>query len=871
MQGLFGNLGVALGIVSGERFECANASLNKLCGRDVTDTRWLDSFAAIDHATLMTAASAVLAGQSRRHAVHCIRGESQIGVEVSLTPLHRAGVGAFAIAFEDVSLREILGARLMDSENRLERLVSSIVDAIVAVDTKGRIVLWNNAATRMFGISEIEALGESFAMLFPDEIAAQYVPSRFATGDLPSLGRTTFSIARRKTGSDFPMQMSLASSDFGGARWFTAVIHDDTERQDLIDRLATSEASFRALVDQSPDPLFVHGPGVEDYEVIYANESMQRLLGYGRGELIGRRSLETFVHPDDRATLARLRTEAPAGADTRIDIRWVRADGGVLDIQAVSTSVCFENRPAVLVFARDVTDRLRQERERAVAEAELRQSEERHRIMFDENPLPSWMLDPKTLKFTAANDAMVRTHGYSREELMELSVLDLAIPDDVVSLRRGIAAHTLGDVKSVGVKRHRRKDGSLIDLDITVHPIPLPGGTMILGIAKDVTNELRLEEQLRQTQKMEAVGQLAGGIAHDFNNILAVIITNTALALEDLGSDHPSSAELAEIEAAATRAAGLTRQLLAFSRKQRREVKRLALNAIVTNIEKMLSRIVGEDIAISALLASNLGTIEADAGQIEQILMNLLVNARDAMPGGGNVRIETSNAQLSAHDATSLGIASGRYVMLSVTDTGCGMDESVRERIFEPFFTTKEVGKGTGLGLSTVFGIVKQNGGAVVVESEVGRGSVFRVYFPRVESEVDHEQPQARAVVTQHAGTVLLVEDDAQLRCILGRYLSKWGFTLLEASSGTAALTMAREHRGPIDLLLTDLVMPEMDGRSLSKQLLSERPKTRVVFMSGYSEHPALQQADFGPVDHFIHKPFTVQGLSETLERALAE
>jgi two-component system cell cycle sensor histidine kinase/response regulator CckA len=368
---------------------------------------------------------------------------------------------------------------------------------------------------------------------------------------------------------------------------------------------------------------------------------------------------------------------------------------------------------------------------------------------------------------------------------------------------------------------------------------------------------------------MEVVGQLAGGIAHDFNNILAVITANTDLALDTLGRTHPVAEDLTEIDAAAARAAGLTRQLLAFSRKERREVKQLALNGIVTNVEKMLSRIVGEDIVISALLASQLGTIEGDAGQIEQILMNLLVNARDAMPRGGKVVIETANVEIDDANAAVLGVGAGRYVCLSVTDTGCGMDDAVRAHIFEPFFTTKEVGKGTGLGLATVFGIVKQGGGAIAVESQVGRGTTFRIYFPRLQTEAEPVPVQPQFVAPKGAGTVLLVEDDAQLRLVLRRYLSKWGFTLLEAPSGTAALELARSYKGAIDLLLTDLVMPELDGRSLSRRVIELRPSTRVIFMSGYTEHPALHDAELGPADFFMQKPFSAQVLSETLRRAL--
>jgi PAS domain S-box-containing protein len=636
----------------------------------------------------------------------------------------------------------------------------------------------------------------------------------------------------------------------------------------LIDSLARSEASFRELVEQSPDALFVIGPENGDYEIIYANASMHRMLGYAPGALIGLSSLDTFVHPEDHAQIGNFRARRRDGESLPpAQLRWMRTDGASLHVQSISRPILFEDRPATLVFGRDITDRVRRDRERAEAEAVLRQSEERHRALFEANPLPSWVLDPQTQGFTAVNEAMVRATGYTREELLAMTVHDL-LPAPEPELRNEIRSSTVGTVIHVGVRRQRRKDGKLIDLDITVHPIPFEGRTVILGIGKDVTHELQLEEQLRQTQKMEAVGQLAGGIAHDFNNILAVIIANAGLALDELGADHPPAADLGEIEAAASRAAGLTRQLLAFSRKARREVKQLALNTVVTNVEKMLSRIVGEDIKISAHLEANLAAIEGDVGQLEQVLMNLVVNARDAMAGGGRITIATANTTIDDVQAAMLDVRPGRYVTLSVSDTGCGMDEAVRSRIFEPFFTTKEVGKGTGLGLSTVFGIVKQSGGGIAVQSEVGRGTTFHVYFPRIETGAE-EVPQATRFVAQRgSGTVLVVEDDAQLRLVVRRYLAKWGYTLLEAPNGQAALEIARTHDGPIDLLLTDLVMPEMDGRSLSTRVLETRPTTRVVFMSGYTEHPTLHSARIGPEDHFMQKPFTAQVLSETVRRA---
>ena len=499
----------------------------------------------------------------------------------------------------------------------------------------------------------------------------------------------------------------------------------------------------------------------------------------------------------------------------------------------------------------------------------LRHSDERHRLLFHSNPLPMWVIDAETLNFVDVNHAMVSTYGYSRDEFLAMTADGVKLPGDVPLMVEQIQGAVPNQIQHIGLRKHRCKNGTVIEVDITVHALVLEGRRCVVAIALDMTKSRRVEEELRQAQKMEAIGRLAGGIAHDFNNILAVILANSDLALEDLGASHPAVTSISEIEDAATRAAGLTRQLLTFSRKQKRQVKPVALNSVVAGIEAMLDRIVGEDITMSAMIASDLGTIEADPGELEQVLMNLVVNARDAMPSGGRLLLETSNAIVDAAHAAEIGVSPGRHVTLAVTDTGCGMTDEVRARIFEPFFTTKDIDKGTGLGLATVFGIMKECRGGISVYSEVGRGTTFRMYWPRIDATVARES-HARFVPKRGTGTVLVVEDDTQIRGILRRYLTNWGYTMLEAPSGVAALELLQQHRGPIDLLLTDLVMPGgIDGRSLSKRVIADRPRARVVFMSGYTEHAAIQNADIGPEDYFVQKPFSAQILSETLHRAL--
>ncbi len=506
-----------------------------------------------------------------------------------------------------------------------------------------------------------------------------------------------------------------------------------------------------------------------------------------------------------------------------------------------------------------------------MSEASLRSSEERHPFLFEASPLPIWVFDPTTLRFLAVNEAMVKMIGYSRDELMTMRLTDLKPPSDIPELLTGLAVVSSGTIKHIGIRRYRRKDGGFVEVDITAHTMTMDGAIVQLAIGIDVTQARRMEELLRQSQKMDAIGQLASGVAHDFNNILAVILGNSDIAREILGEDHDASQDLREIQKAAERAASLTRQLLTFSRQQQREVKVQALNALVVNLEKMLARIVGEDIAMSAILSPQLGAIQGDGSQLEQVLLNLVVNARDAMPNGGRLSIETSNVELEDALAAQLGVSPGRFVMMAVSDTGIGMNAETRARIFEPFFTTKAVGKGTGLGLSTVFGIVKQSDGAISVYSEPGVGTTFRVYFPRCDAE-DAVAPSALPNDAPHRGsaTVLLVEDDEPLRNVIQRRLKAWGYSVHEARDANDALELLLTTAHPIDLVLTDLVMPGIDGRALANRILLHRPQTKILFMSGYTEHAAVKTTALSAQDHFIAKPFTGLDLATALERALA-
>jgi two-component system, cell cycle sensor histidine kinase and response regulator CckA len=506
--------------------------------------------------------------------------------------------------------------------------------------------------------------------------------------------------------------------------------------------------------------------------------------------------------------------------------------------------------------------------EREHANRALQQSDARYRLLFASTPAPAWMIDHNTLRFLEVNDAMATVHGYSREELLQMTVLDLKLPDDRAETIENIRITRGTTVNHVGVRRMRRKDGSVVELDITAHQITFEDRPCVLAIGIDVTQARRIDEQLRHAQKMDAIGRLAGGIAHDFNNIIAVILSNAELALEEIYGDS-GRGELREIVAAAQRASALTRQLLAFSRKQPREVKALSLPGLISGLGRMLRRIVGEDVGIVMKLAADSAGIAADISQIEQLVMNLVVNARDAMPTGGRLVIETDEVALGPDEAARLGVQPGGFVRLTVSDTGRGMDAATRERIFEPFFTTKEAGKGTGLGLATVFGIVEQSSGAIDVESAIGRGTTFRVLFPRVALSAEPVAPTSIPLrKIRGAGTILIVEDDDQLRCVLRDRVRMWGYHVLEAHDPAEALALARAWRASIELLLTDFVMPEMDGRTLASEVQRLRPATRVLYMSGFTEHTSVQTR-LAPDDAFLEKPFTAETLWEAIQRVL--
>ena len=596
------------------------------------------------------------------------------------------------------------------------------------------------------------------------------------------------------------------------------------------------------------------------------NQTAEQITGYTLPELKGRNWFETLV-PKDRYPYVwdeftrLIDGETPQTFENPIltksgeerQIIWennqIRVDGKIV---------------ATISFGNDITERKR-------AEEALRESEERYRDLVENAHDIIFAHDLKG-NYTSVNRAGEQITGYTHEECLALNIADTIAPEDVRKVREMMSKKLVGEKVTAYEVELLAKDGSRIAVEVNTKLIlqdGLPIG--VQGIARNVTERKQLEDQLRQSQKMEAIGQLAGGVAHDFNNLLTAINGYSSLALQRIEDNHPLRSYLEEIKKAGDRAANLTRQLLAFGRKQILQPLPINLNDIVTDMNKMLRRLIGEDVELTAKLDPALKNIKADPGQIEQVLVNLVVNARDAMPKGGHLTIETASVELDQEYARRrVGVLPGSYVMLAVSDTGMGMNPETQERIFDPFFTTKEKGKGTGLGLSTVYGIVKQSGGNIWVYSEAGRGTTFKVYLPELEiASAKTDTAVVEAPMPSGSETILLVEDEDVVRGLAATILEQSGYKVLTASRGEEAIRLCLQRAEPIHLLLTDVVMPETSGKEIADRLRELLPGLSVLFMSGYTDEAIVHHGVLDSNVEFIQKPFTPAALVRKVREVL--
>ena len=631
----------------------------------------------------------------------------------------------------------------------------------------------------------------------------------------------------------------------------------------MLDSLASSETRFRSLIEHSSDLVNIVGV---DGRITYSSPSASRLLGYDPGELVGQVAFD-YVHPEDvpRIQAAFRRALLLDSASVLETFRFRHREGSWLALESVVTNMmAVPSVAGMVVNSRDVTDRSR-------AEEALRHSEAEYRGLVEHSPLGIYRATPEG-RFLTVNPALIKMLGYERAE--ELANIDIsqdvyALPEDRSKLLAQFGQRDEAWMET----QWKRKDGRLVTVRLISRVVRGPAGHMdyFEGLVEDVTEQRSLESQYRQAQKMDSIGRLAGGVAHDFNNILTAIVGYSDLLLEELSPDDPKRPEVVEIKAAGMRAAALTRQLLAFSRKQVIETRVLDLNEIVQTLDNMLRRLIGEDVTLELSLAPALGAVRADPGQIEQVILNFAVNARDAMPKGGRLTIETANVELDeAYAREHAGASPGQYALLAVSDTGTGMDAETSSHIFEPFFTTKELGQGTGLGLATVYGIVKQSGGYVGVYSEPGRGATFKVYLPRVAELAEAKSPVASTKLEAGGSeTVLIAEDDQSVREIVATVLAQQGYRVLQAPEGRTALEMARAQPGEIHLLVTDLVMPGMTGRELAEALIAARPGVRVLYMSGYTDDAVVRHGVLTAGVPFLQKPFTARALASKVREVL--
>ena len=628
----------------------------------------------------------------------------------------------------------------------------------------------------------------------------------------------------------------------------------------LLDRERMLEAIFKAepecvkLVRADGSLLQMNPAGLAMVEA----DSFEQVAGLRLFTLIEPGHVDAFRHLLDRAV---------AGQTGTLTFEIVGLKGGRrwLETRMVPLRHPADGSAIALGLTRDITDR-------KSAEEALRQSERTYRNLVELLNEVIWSMDEEG-RYTFVNQAVRRVYGYEPEEMVGRPFTDFVKPEIVEDDLR--VFHHLLDTGEPVLHReteHVRKDGGAIKLRCSAAVRRDAAGRSVgtTGFDTDITEVRRLEDQLRQSQKMEAIGQLAGGIAHDFNNLMTAVLGHASLLSERFGKADPACQDVEAIWTAADRAATLTRQLLAFSRRQILQPTLVNLNEITVSLEQMLRRLIGEDVELVLSLAPDLAAVKADRGQIEQVLVNLVLNARDAMPSGGKVRIETSNTSPDeTRIETDHANPTGHGVRIAVTDTGIGMDKATVARIFEPFFTTKQVGEGTGLGLATVYGIVRQSGGEIAVSSVPGHGSIFSIHLPAASERARALPPSDQAPSPGGTETVLLVEDEDLVRSITARMLSARGYTVLQAGNGAQAAEIARNHPGTIDLLVTDIVMPGADGREVAVSLKAVRPRLKVLLISGYPDRATNAPCTMADRPAFLQKPYSGSTLARKVREVL--
>ena len=768
------------------------------------------------------------------------------------------------MASRDEELRD-LRRRLAEAEQAVRSLASGEVfqaifnatlDALVLADDGGVYVDANPAACELFGLPRERLIGRRVGDFTVGGYDREAVWRDFMRAG-KQRGRFPM---RRADGTVRELDYSATAHVLPGLH--LSVLRDVTEQHHAEDTLKANEARFRAVVEKSLGAVTLSR---KDGTRLYASEAVARLLGYTPAEFL-RLTRHQQVHPADRPRIERELAELFERPGHSIHTEWraIHRDGSHVWLEATLTNLFEEPAVGALVaYFRDVTGRKRAEEDLRESRALLEQAQALAHV-------GSWTGGVEPNDPLTYSDECYRIFGLPiGEPVTPADFYQRVHPDDLPEVQAAIRrAVEEGHDYEVEL-RIVRPQGEVrwVHARATLRRAP-DAPLMMIGVLRDITEQRRAEEQLRQAARMDAVGSLAGGVAHDFNNLLQVMVGYTSLVLDALPAGAPLRTEIEQVRNAADRAVALTGQLLAFSRRQFLKPVVLDLNRVVCDFERMFRPLLGKDITLVVNTAPHLGRVSADPSQLEQVLMNLALNARDAMPWGGTLTIETGNRELdAAYCVQHVDVKPGHYVELKVSDTGHGIDEAVRERIFEPFFTTKEKGKGTGLGLSTVFGIVTQSGGHISVDSRVGQGTTFTVHLPQSERPLDRPTAPAETPLRTGSETILVVDDDEKVRELIGAVLARTGYRVLEAENAGEALMISEQHPETIHLLLTDVVMPRIGGRTLAERLVRARPDIKVVFMSGYADDLVKLQGVLEAGAAFIAKPV----VPATLQRRIRE
>ena len=880
--------------------EIFSIDTGRVLGRAATQQHWNtiredgSAFPAGEHPSIHTLATGETCTGVTMGIVR--EGKDTKWIKINTKPLFRSqGAKPYAtiISFSDITELKRAEEALRHSEKFLRQVIEASPNCIFIKDWDGRYVLVNKTIAKLYGVSKEKMLGRTDFDLAGTGSLDPEEAEKFLVDDQDVISRKTLKriseecLTRGDGTKNWFHTIKVPLSSDLMPNCMLGVATDITERKRAEEALRQSEEKYRRIYENSVVGFFQSTP---DGRFLNVNPAFAKMLGYESPEelisCVSDIASQTYANPEGRSRYHdvlqshgyvedfELKGRCKDGSDV-----WV-SDSSRAYFDENGKPVCYEG---IVV---DITERKR-------AEEKLRESEEKYRSLFDQSKEGIYLHDLEG-RVLDVNEMACEQSGYSREEWLGLTVFDshpskstINPPKDEI-LR--IWSQWAPGQRSTVEAEHQRKDGTVYPVEVSTGSVRYGDATLMLAIVRDITERKlveaereNLQTQLVQAQKMESVGRLAGGVAHDFNNMLSIIIGNTEMAMEDMAPNDPLHNNISEIFSAARRSADITRQLLAFARKQTIAPKVLDLNKTIERVLKMLRRLIGEDIDLAWLPEAKIWPVRMDPGQIDQILANLCVNARDAIADVGRITIETGTTAFDeAYCARHPGFVPGDFVLLAVSDDGCGMDRQTLDNLFEPFFTTKDMDKGTGLGLATVYGIVKQNDGFINVYSEPGQGTTFKIYLPRHQTGAQGKtRAQRTKPTTRSSETILLVEDEPSILRMTRMMLERMGYRVLAADTPGEAIALAREHlsacgdaqagAGDIHLLMTDVVMPEMNGRDLAKNILSLYPHLKYLFMSGYTGDVITHHGVLDEGVQFIQKPFSKQDLAITVRAVLDE